>query len=50
MEPRINVRSIDPAAQQAIQGLGQYVRQSGLDARLMQLIEIRASQINGCGF
>lgn len=49
MEPRLNVREVDPAAPQAIQQLGQYVRQSGLDETLVQLIDIRASQINGCG-
>jgi AhpD family alkylhydroperoxidase len=27
-----------------------YVRESGLDARLYELVKIRASQLNGCAF
>jgi alkylhydroperoxidase family enzyme len=49
MEPRINVQAIDPEAPRAIRQLGKYVRAAGLDPKLVQLIEIRASQINGCG-
>jgi len=30
--------------------MGQAVHESGLDPMLIGLIEIRASQINGCGF
>ena len=30
--------------------LGQYVQGSGLDLKLLELIKIRASQINGCAF
>jgi AhpD family alkylhydroperoxidase len=31
-------------------GLEKYVRSSGLEARLLHLIKMRASQINGCAF
>lgn len=41
---RANPDVVRPMAQ-----LGQAVRQSGLDPKLVQLIDIRASQINGCG-
>ena len=31
-------------------GLQAYVNQSGLESRLLELVKIRASQINGCAF
>jgi AhpD family alkylhydroperoxidase len=39
-----------PQAYQAMRGLQSFVNDSGLDQRLLQLIEVRASQINGCAF
>ena len=39
-----------PPAYQAMRGLQSFVNESGLDHRLLQLIEVRASQINGCAF
>lgn len=39
-----------PEAYRAMQGLESYIRQSGLDHRLLELIKIRASQMNGCAF
>lgn len=35
---------------QAMAGLGAVVRRSGLEAGLLELVKIRASQINGCGY
>ena len=37
-----------PDAMQALQSLGGAVAKSGLDPRLVELISLRASQINGC--
>lgn len=49
MESRLNLRQANPDAMQIMTQMGQYVRRSGLDSSLVQLVEIRASQINGCG-
>lgn len=47
---RLEIRSVDPKAHQAVYPLERYVRESGLDQRLYELIKIRASQLNGCAF
>jgi AhpD family alkylhydroperoxidase len=47
---RIDVTKVSPAAYKAVAALQTYVDQSGLDAKLRDLIKIRASQINGCAF
>jgi len=39
-----------PAANAAFASLGEAVANSGLEADLLELIKIRASQINGCAF
>ena len=48
--PRLDVGRIDPNAQQAVFAMERYVRSSGLDSRLYELVKIRASQLNGCAF
>ena len=48
MQQRIDVTKVNPAAYKAVIALQNYVDQSGLDAKLRHLIQIRASQINGC--
>ena len=50
MQPRLNFRKADPAAIHAIGGLEEYVRHSGLEANLLELVRLRASQINGCAY
>lgn len=47
---RLDVHAVDPAAQRAVFGMEKYVRESGLDPRLYELVKIRASQLNGCAF
>jgi len=47
---RLSVDDVDPKAYQAVLGLERYVRSSGLDKRLYELIKIRASQLNGCAY
>ncbi|MFI2203666.1 carboxymuconolactone decarboxylase family protein [Streptomyces sp. NPDC020192] len=52
MEPRLNLFG-SPLAAKAIKHLnavGQVVAESGLPAATQELVKIRASQINGCGF
>lgn len=50
MEPRMVLEKVEPGAFEAMLGMESYVRNSGLDKTLLELIKIRASQINGCGF
>lgn len=47
---RLSVHDLDPRATQAVLGLEHYVRTSGLDKRLYELVKIRASQLNGCAY
>ena len=50
MTARLDIHTIDPAAHQAVYAMERYVRESGLDRRLYELVKIRASQLNGCAF
>ena len=50
MEPRINLTKASPDAYKAMLGLEKYVEQSGLDPKLLDLIKLRVSQINGCAY
>ena len=50
MQPRITIRSVSPGALKAMLGLGSYLHQSGLDVKLLDLINLRVSQINGCAY
>ena len=47
---RLDAMKISPAAYKAVAGLQAYVDQSGLERSLVELVKIRASQINGCAF
>lgn len=47
---RLSVSDVDPKANEAVLGLERYVRNSGLDRPLYELVKIRASQLNGCGY
>lgn len=50
MEPRIDYKSVAPAAVTAMLGVEQYVRTCGLERPLIELVKLRASQINGCAY
>src|SRR5215475_1183935 len=50
MESRIDYNKVDPGAVNAMYGLEAYVNKSGLETSLIELIKVRASQINGCAF
>src|SRR5579872_1531266 len=50
MEPRIDIMKVDPKLYHAMIGLETYLRQSGLEEPLLELIKMRASQINGCAY
>lgn len=50
MQPRLNISQLAPELYRAIAQLDGAVRKSGLDSRLLHLVKLRASQINGCAF
>lgn len=50
MSQRLNLREIAPDGYRAFGPLYQYVESSGLDQRLIDLVFLRISQINGCSY
>ncbi|HET6157110.1 MAG TPA: carboxymuconolactone decarboxylase family protein [Dongiaceae bacterium] len=50
MQQRINPKQIAPDAYTAMSGLQAYVNKCGLEHALLELVKMRASQINGCAF
>ncbi len=51
MQSRLDAQKVSPAAYQALLGMEMFVRkQSKLEPALIELVKIRASQINGCAF
>jgi AhpD family alkylhydroperoxidase len=48
MKERIDYRKVAPEAYKAMLGIEAYVRGSGLDRSLLELVKTRVSQINGC--
>ena len=49
MEARLNAQQASPAAYTAMIGLEMFVRKaSKLEPSLVELVKVRASQINGC--
>lgn len=50
MTQRIDYRKASPGAFQAMLGLENHVRQSGLEHALIELVKTRVSQINGCAY
>ncbi len=50
MASRINYEKVAPRAVQAMLAVEGYVRASGLEPSLLELVRLRASQMNGCAF
>ena len=50
MEPRLDYQLASPEACQALRGLDAYARKCGLEQMLIELVKVRASQINGCAY
>src|SRR6202030_4692297 len=51
MQSRMDIRKLAPAGYQAMTALEANVRKSpGLEPALLELVRLRASQINGCAF
>jgi AhpD family alkylhydroperoxidase len=47
---RLDFAKASPSAYKALAGVEHTVRESGLEHSLLELVKLRASQINGCGF
>jgi AhpD family alkylhydroperoxidase len=47
---RIAYATLAPGAVKVLQGVEQYVRQSGLERSLLHLVKLRASYMNGCAY
>ncbi len=50
MEQRINYKKVSPDAVRILIEMGKYLHECGLEEPLLLLVELRASQINGCAF
>jgi AhpD family alkylhydroperoxidase len=50
MTPRIDYHNASSDGYQAMLGLERFVRNCGLEHRLLELVKTRASQINGCAY
>jgi len=50
LQPRFDFGTVAPDAEHAISGLDAYVARSTLEPSLLELVRLRASQINGCAY
>ncbi len=50
MTPRVNYNRAAPKAMHAMLAMEQYVRSTGLEKPLVELVKMRASYINGCAY
>ncbi|GCF10734.1 carboxymuconolactone decarboxylase family protein [Dictyobacter arantiisoli] len=50
MDTRLNYVKAAPGGYRAMSQLERYVKNCGLEASLIELVKMRASQINGCAF
>jgi AhpD family alkylhydroperoxidase len=50
MKARIDFSNVNPGIMQAMLGLESQVRHAKFDSRLLDLVRMRASQINGCAY
>ena len=50
MAQRLNYAKASPEGFRAMRGLQEHVDHCGLDPKMMELVKMRASQINGCAY
>ncbi len=50
MEQRINYNKVAPESVEILRTLERYVKNSGLESSLLELVRLRASQINHCAY
>ncbi len=47
---RLSAFQVAPGAYEAVRGVEAYIQRCGLEKSLIELVKMRASQINGCAF
>jgi AhpD family alkylhydroperoxidase len=50
MKARLDYAKANPAGSRAMYGLEHYIQNCGLEHSLLELVKMRASQINGCAY
>jgi AhpD family alkylhydroperoxidase len=50
MQSRLEITKVAPEAYRAMAALESYVQSSGIEAPLLDLMRLRASEINGCAY
>jgi AhpD family alkylhydroperoxidase len=50
MEPRIDAHKVSPEGYEPMLALERYIHRCGLESSLIELVKLRASQINGCAY
>ncbi|HKS74514.1 MAG TPA: carboxymuconolactone decarboxylase family protein [Terriglobales bacterium] len=50
VQPRLDYRNLAPEAVEAMYAVERYARSAGLDPGMLELVKLRASQINGCAY
>jgi AhpD family alkylhydroperoxidase len=50
MNPRLDFRKFNPEPLQALLAMEKYIAGCGLDHKLIHMLKLRASQINGCAY
>jgi len=50
MQPRLDAGKLSPEGYRAVFALEQYIRHCGLELKLLELVRLRASQLNGCAY
>lgn len=50
MNQRIDYKAVNPGAIQSMMGVEKYLAHCGLDHKLLLLLNLRVSQINGCAY
>jgi len=50
MKPRLNPLTVAPEGVNALVNVENYLKKSGLDRRLIVLVQTRVSQMNGCAY
>ena len=50
MQARLNYAKTAPGVYEAMEGLEKYLEQCGLEKSLLFLVQLRASQMNGCAY
>ena len=50
MQKRLNIKDLEPKAFSAMLGMETYIRSTSLPPLLLELIKVRASDLNGCAY